>query len=173
VYGIAALAGVGLLMIWRRAPLLAWPAALLAVVLGWAIGGMPQLNEQRSGRLFVRSILESQPPQHTLALVGYKEQFLLYLEKPLLNFGHRRSREGQQENYDAAAWLNAASQRVLLVPEENMRPCFGSAPQQETGKGRGERWFYVRAPADADCARRGDPARPLLYPPPGAHFVPE
>jgi 4-amino-4-deoxy-L-arabinose transferase-like glycosyltransferase len=173
VDAIAALSLLALLALWRRAPLLTWPATLLAVVLGWAYGGMPQLNEQRSGRLFVQSILESQPPDRVVAMVGYKEQFLLYLKRPLLNFGHRRSREGQQENYDAAAWLNAADGRVLLVPQDNMQPCFSTSPRQETGRGRGERWYYVSPPADVDCARRGDARRPLLYPPPGAHFVPE
>ena len=42
-----------------------------------------------------------------LALVAYKEQFLLYLDRPTVNFGHRRWLEGPQESYDAAAWLNA------------------------------------------------------------------
>ncbi|MEO7774583.1 MAG: glycosyltransferase family 39 protein [Steroidobacteraceae bacterium] len=173
VYFIAAGAVVALVLTWRSAPLLAWPAVLLIVVLGWAYGGMPQMNEQRSGRLFVRSILAAQPEGRTLALVGYKEQFLLYLQRPLLNFGHRRAREGLQEEYDAAAWLNAAPDRVLLVAADNMKACFGASPRQQTGRGRSERWYFVTAPAKTECAAAGNPERPILYPPPGAHFVPE
>ena len=63
-------------------------------------------------------------PTEQLALVAYKEQFLLYLDRPTVNFGHRRWREGPQESHDAAAWLNAGRDRVLLMPGDQLNPCF-------------------------------------------------
>ena len=53
------------------------------------------------------AMLAQLQPAEQLALVAYKEQFLLYLDHPTHNFGHRRWREGPQEGYDAAAWLNS------------------------------------------------------------------
>ncbi len=84
------------------------------------------MNGQRSGRDFVRDALAQLNPKEQLALVAYKEQFLLYLDRPTVNFGHRRWLEGAQESYDAALWLNAAPNRVLLVPESTLKkyPCF-------------------------------------------------
>ena len=60
---------------------------------------------------------------------------------PTVNFGHRRWLEGPQESYDAAAWLNAAPDRVLLVPDPTVKPstasCFiGSVERAGTQFGR-------------------------------------
>ena len=54
-----------------------------------------------------RGMLAQVKPTKSSRLVAYKEQFLLYLDRPTVNFGHRRWLEGPQESYDAAAWLNA------------------------------------------------------------------
>ena len=90
------------------------------------------------------------------------EQFLLYLDRPTVNFGHRRWLEGPQESYDASAWLNAAPHRVLLVPEDQLEPCF---PTNATKAGRSsdEDWYLVRGPASAECAAKGDLARAISY----------
>ena len=102
-----------------RAPLAAWPVALgsLAIVFSYFIA--PAMNGDDRAADFVRAVLAQVKPGEELALVAYKEQFLLYLDRPTVNFGHRRWLEGPQESYDAAAWLNAAPHRVLLVPADN------------------------------------------------------
>jgi hypothetical protein len=99
-----------------------------------------------------------------LALVNYKEQFLLYLDRPTVNFGHRRWQEGPQESHDAAAWLNAKPDRVLLVPEQTLKlyPCF-VANLTNVGRSSDEDWFLVRPPAVQSCVERGDAARAILY----------
>jgi hypothetical protein len=100
-------------------------------------------------------------PGEELGLVGYREQFLLHLDRPVVNFGHRRSFEGSQEFYDAAAWLNAGTARVLLVPEAAARECFPSAEQG--ARASRTSWYLVRGSASADCAERGDAARAIPY----------
>jgi hypothetical protein len=96
--------------------------------------------------------------------VAYKEQFLLYLDRPTVNFGHRRSFEGGQETFDASAWLNAAQDRVLLVPETPFKKygCF-QANAVKAGRTSDEDWYLVRAPAVQSCAEKGDAARAITY----------
>ena len=167
LYVYLALCGAGLLFAFLRAPLLAWPVALgsLAIVFSYLIG--PAMNGERSGADFVRNVLTQVKAEEQLALVGYKEQFLLYLDRPTVNFGHRRGFEGAQESYDAAAWLNAAPDRVLLVPAEMFKDegssnCFtGNATL--AGESSREEWYLVRAPAASECAAKGQAARAIPY----------
>ena len=159
-----ALCGAGLVFAYMRAPLLAWPVAIgsLAIVFSYFIA--PAMNGERSGADFVRSALAQVRPGERLALVAYKEQFLLYLDRPTVNFGHRRSFEGGQESFDAAAWLNAAPDRVLLVPEGPLKKyqCF-EANVTKAGRSSDEDWYLVRAPAVQSCAASGDATRAILY----------
>ncbi len=144
-----------------RAPLMAWPAVIgvLTVVFSFSIG--PDMNPERSSAPFVRGVLGQVRAGETLALVAYKEQFLLYLDRPTVNFGHRRWREGGSESEDAAAWLNAGANRVLLVPEDLLEPCFGGGTL--AGRASREDWYLVRPPADAQCAAQGDARRAIHY----------
>ena len=50
-----------------------------------------------------------------LGLVGAKEQYLLQLRRPSINFGHARWRERENEAADAAAWFAAKPGRALLM----------------------------------------------------------
>jgi hypothetical protein len=109
-------------------------------------------------------MLSEVKPGEQLALVAYKEQFLLYLDRPTVNFGHRRWMEGLQEAYDASAWLNAASHRVLLVPDDDLGTlkCF---PENATKVGHSSDtdWYLVRGPASAECAAKGDARKAIHY----------
>jgi 4-amino-4-deoxy-L-arabinose transferase-like glycosyltransferase len=164
LYLYLVLCGAGLAFAAWRAPLAAWPVALgsLAIVFSWFIA--PAMNGQRSGRDFVHHALAQVNPKEQLALVAYKEQFLLYLDRATVNFGHRRWLEGPQESYDAALWLNAAPDRVLLVPDSTLKkyPCFlvSLSPVGVTSR---EEWFLVRAPAERSCAEQGDSSRAISY----------
>jgi hypothetical protein len=123
----------------------------------------------------MRTALAQVRPDEQLGLVAYKEQFLLYLDRPSINFGHRRWQEGPQEYFDAAAWLNAAPGRVLLVPEEALVPkdrfrasqpaipCF-TANTAKVGTSSSTHWYLVRAPAETACAALGKTSRALAYP---------
>jgi len=163
-YVYLALCGVGLLIAYARAPLAAWPVAIgsLAIVFSYFIA--PAMNGERSGADFVRAVLAQVKPGEQLALVNYKEQFLLYLDRPTVNFGHRRWLEGPQESYDAAAWLNAAPDRVLLVPADTVKThsCFID-DLTLAGRSSDEDWFLVRPPAVQSCAEKGDACRAISY----------
>ena len=162
VYVYLSLCGTGLVYAFIRAPLAAWPVAIgsLTVVFSYFIA--PSMNGERSGQDFTRAALAQVQPGEELALVAYKEQFLLYLDRPIVNFGHRRVFEGPQESFDAAAWLDAAPGRVLLVPADQMEPCF-VANRVKAGVTSGEEGFLVRAPGAAQCAAKGDARRAIRY----------
>jgi 4-amino-4-deoxy-L-arabinose transferase-like glycosyltransferase len=169
LYVYLLLCAVGLAVAYFRQPLAAWPVALgsLAIVFSYLIA--PAMNAERSGGGFVKHMLTQVKPEEELALVAYKEQFLLYLDRPTVNFGHRRWLEGPQESYDAAAWLNAGPLRVLLVPDDTHETmqCF---PQNATNAGHSSDtdWYLVRGPASAECAAKGDAGKAIHYAvPPG------
>ena len=147
--------------IWRK-PIAAFPAALAALALWFSYWLAPLMNGERSGSDFTRAMLAQVDRGEQLGLVAYKEQFLLYLDRPIVNFGHRRGFEGPQEAYDAAAWLRSGTERVLLVPADILEPCF-PAGGTLAGRSSDEDWYLVRA-ASEDCAQKGIAARAIRYP---------
>jgi 4-amino-4-deoxy-L-arabinose transferase-like glycosyltransferase len=151
---------------WRWKPLLTWPATFVgcALAFSWAIE--PRIDAQRSGEAFTRAALAQVRPNVELGLVGYKYQFLLYIDRPVVDFGHRRWLDPLSEEHDAARWLDALPDRELLVPESELGPCFERSPREIAGITVGERWLFVRPPAAPACAARGDPRRVLHYTPP-------
>jgi 4-amino-4-deoxy-L-arabinose transferase-like glycosyltransferase len=163
-----ALCGTGLLFAILRAPLAAWPVAIGSLTLVFSYVIAPAMNGERSGQDFTRALLKQVRAGEQLALVDYKEQFLLYLDRTTVNFGHRRGFEAGQESFDASAWLNAAPDRVLLVPEKPFKTfqCF-TANAVLAGRTSDEDWYLVRAPASQTCAGKGDATRAIEYPVPG------
>ncbi|HVY67091.1 MAG TPA: glycosyltransferase family 39 protein [Gammaproteobacteria bacterium] len=160
------LSGIAWIVCAVRRPILAWPTvfAALAVVVSYTV--LPRLDGERSTRAFMKHVLAEVPRGTELAVAAYKEQFLLYLDGPLVNFGHARWREGGQELYDAAAWLNAQPGRVLLLPESSVEPCFGQTLRRPAGEASGDRWVLASGMAEESCAAKGRPGRAILYRPP-------
>jgi 4-amino-4-deoxy-L-arabinose transferase-like glycosyltransferase len=149
--------------LWRK-PVAAYAAAVAGLAIWFSYFLAPQMNGERSGSDFTKAVLTQVNTDEQLALVAYKEQFLLYLDRPTVNFGHRRFLEGPQEAYDASAWLNQVPQRVLLVPASQLTPCFRKHAWL-AGEASGERWYLARSPAESACAEKGDPRRAIYYQP--------
>ena len=162
-----ALAVAALLVLLRpRRGALAWAASLavLALVQGYWIA--PMLDATRSGRAFMAGVEARVPATEELGLVDYREQYLLHARRPLTNFGHRRYLDGDQELFDAAAWLVAAPGRVLMVSRRGRDRCFAGAAATPLGEANRLEWFLVRGPADPGCAARGDLGAARRYVPP-------
>lgn len=147
---------------WR--PLWAWPLVLACLTVHWGLGVAPQIDGERSARNFMMGTLDQVPREQQLGLVAYKEQFLLYLDRPVINFGHARWREGMAEAYDAARWLaEDGSNRVLLVPQHLLAPCFESAKRKWAGESSDDDWWLVSGPPQPECVQRGDPTKVIEY----------
>jgi 4-amino-4-deoxy-L-arabinose transferase-like glycosyltransferase len=149
------------LALWRK-PVAAYAASVAGLAIWFSYFLAPQMNGERSGSDFTKAVLTQITLDEQLALLAYKEQFLLYLDRPTVNFGHRRFLEGPQEAYDASAWLNAAPNRVLLVPADQLTPCFRKHAWL-AGEASGERWYLARSPAESSCVERGDAKRAIYY----------
>lgn len=156
ILGTALLAGA-------RRGFLAWAATL--AILCWIQGLWinPQLDASRSGRDFMRRVEAHVPSSAELGLAGYREQFLLQATRPVVNFGHRRWREGRREAEDAALWLDARADRVLLVDAVTRRACFATAVARSMGAAGGVEWFLVTGRAAPDCASRGRASAAIPY----------
>ena len=149
---------------WKK-PILAWPAVLVSVAVVWSYGISPAIDGERSARTFTTKMLALVPKGTDLGLLGYKEQFLLYLDRPVTNFGHARWREGPQESYDASVWLNGAPGRVLLVPESALETCFVGTSKQLAGVSSGDKWYLLRGQATQACVDKGDGSKAISYSP--------
>ncbi len=151
---------------WRWRPILTWPATLAACALAFSFAIEPRIDAQRSGQAFMRAALAHVPAGDELGLVEYKYQFLLYLDRAVVDFGHRRWIDALSEQHDAARWLDAAPRRVLLVPRSQLAPCFMRSPREPVGETAGDAWFLVSAPASPACAAQGNSAHALEFRPP-------
>lgn len=148
----------------RGAPL-AYTGVLATIL---AITGLwinPALNAERSGETFIRRVEAAARDVRELGLVGYKEQYLLQLSRPTVNFGHSRWIEGPHEASDAAAWLAAKEGRALLVPKWARDECFQDAHAIELGRENGHVWFLVSGLANAKCVAAGNLAKARVYHP--------
>lgn len=164
--GLLCLVGVASLAWWWRRPHCALLATLCAawLIAGWWV--FPQMDGRRSARDFITRLEAAADPSRQLGLLAYHENFLWQLHRPSVNFGHRRFREGNREAWDAAAWLAAAPDRQLLVPEEMVSPCFTiAAGKLDVGVASSRHWYLVWDPPAPECARRGDAGRALFYSP--------
>ncbi|MBM4215132.1 MAG: glycosyltransferase family 39 protein [Gammaproteobacteria bacterium] len=166
IYAFAALASVAWVLALKFKPILAWPSALACLTLTWGFGVAPQINGERSASEFIRQVTAAVPEDRELGLLAYKEQFLLYLDRDTVNFGHARWREGDAEAFDAALWLSGNEQRVLLVPEHFVQTCFGQNPRQFAGESSDDRWYLITGTPSRECVERGNPQKVIRYPTP-------
>lgn len=166
VYGFAIAATAAWLVALRWRPLLAWPLVLACLTVSWGVGIAPQINGERSASTFVRQMLAQVPREAELGLLAYREQYLLYLDRDVVNFGHARWREGDAEAFDAARWLAGDSKRILLVAERHLDRCFAVNPRQRVGESSDEQWFLVTGIPASDCIARGNANTVIRYQPP-------
>lgn len=159
---------------WRRG-LAAFAVSFWAALIIQGLWVNPMINDSRSGRDFVAALERAVPEGAELGVVAWREQFLLYLSRPITHFGHSRWREERKEAEDAAVWLAATPGRVLLVNGRSLEQCFGSTERKWIGKSGRENWWLVQGPPDAECVAKGNKARERIYRPPetpAGHLLP-
>lgn len=167
--GVVAAAGlVALLLLRVRDGWLAYAAVLAVALTTVGVLVNPRIDAVRSGREFMRTVEQASAGIAELGLVGPKEQYLLQLRRPSVNFGHARWREREQEAADAAAWLAQQPGRALLLDSRALDACFASAEARELARANRQRWLLVTGAPRADCVARGDASRARLYWPPDA-----
>jgi 4-amino-4-deoxy-L-arabinose transferase-like glycosyltransferase len=168
--GIAAVLGLAALALFRvRDGWFAYGATLAGLLVTVGLVVYPRIDEARSGRAFMAKVEGATAGIAELGLVGAKEQYLLELRRPSINFGHARWREREKEAADAAAWFAARPGRALLVDKKARELCFKDTPARELGRANRQKWFIVTGgAADSACVERGDLSKARLYIPPNA-----
>jgi hypothetical protein len=158
-------------MIWFR-PVRGLAGLAGFIASSWLVVGVmvaPLIDPVRSGHALMTALEANLAPDESVGLVGWKEQFLLYLDDPVTVFGHRRF-DRQQELHDAVAWMQRGQKRRLFLPETAARSCFAGRGLL-IGYAHGENW-YLTAPGDltAECAAQpGRPEAARVYDAPPEH----
>jgi 4-amino-4-deoxy-L-arabinose transferase-like glycosyltransferase len=167
---VVGVAGALVLAMFRvRDGWLAYGGTIAVVLVTAGLVVNPRIDAARSGRDFMERVEAVSASIAELGLVGAKEQYLLELRRPSVNFGHARWREKEQEAADAAAWYAAGPGRALLMDSRTRELCFAQATALELGRENREQWFMVTSgPADAACITTGDLRRARVYIPPNA-----
>ena len=157
VLGLLGFALVGKLR--RRGPEALLAFSLLAwLFVGWWIN--PLLNDVRYPRRFMARVEALAGPDAELGQVNWREQFVLAGERPLRTFGYAR-RDGDAECREAADWLAGGPQRRLLVPAQQLAPCFAAGRAERLGFRHGRDWYLVPPVAiEPACAGAGAAGAP-------------
>ena len=114
------------------------------LVVGWWV--QPLLNPMRSAAPFMATVGALAGPGGEIALVQWKEQFVLHADRPVRHFGYfREDLEG--ETREAAAWLLAGPDRSVLLPRESLAPCFDADRCVGLGQRHRKEWLVARVDA--------------------------
>lgn len=131
------------------------------LVLGWYL--MPVIDDERSGARILEAAYAVLPADADLGITRPKESLILQARGPFTNFGHRRP-DLDQEVRDAAAWLAAAPDRYLILPDEVLEPCFRSGTLIPLGYAHRREWLLAGPDSVApDCAAEGNAQTAVPY----------
>jgi 4-amino-4-deoxy-L-arabinose transferase-like glycosyltransferase len=162
----AALGALALGLLRLRDAWLAYAGVLAGALAALGFIVHPRMDGERSGRDFMQRLEQASAGIAELGLVGGKDQYLLALRRPSVNFREARWRDRDAVVTDAAAWLAERPGRALLVDSRAREACFAAAAALDLGHANRQHWFLVSGAADEACVRRGDRARAHLYLPP-------
>jgi len=124
------------------------------LVIGWWV--QPLFNATRSAAPFMAKVGELIGADGELALVQWKEQLVLYADRPVTHFGYLRQ-DTDREAHQAAEWALVAPHRFVLLPRESLAPCFVANRCFAVGQRNHRDWLVAPGAAiDPSC---GGPAR--------------
>lgn len=149
-----------LLVLIRRQDLLVRLAATSLTL--WAFVAVlvwPRVDPYRTPQEMMEQVEQKLPPSSELALLYFKEQFLLFSHRPLTHFSYLAPLEEQERN--AWLWMREAPQRFLLVPTDAELSCFDVNKTVSLGEAHRREWVIYGA--ETLRARCEKPRRELRY----------
>ncbi len=141
--GVAVL-GVTLLT-WRRQVLEQLSIAALACWLFVAWWVWPVMDPHRTPKAMMAQLEQRLDHSHEVGLLKFKEQFLLFSQRPLVHFSYLDPAEEQERN--AWQWMRENPQRVLLLPDSLALTCFDIGRAQVLGTEHRRDWVLLDASA--------------------------
>jgi 4-amino-4-deoxy-L-arabinose transferase-like glycosyltransferase len=119
---------------------------MVALWLGWSFGIAPQLNDSSSASGLMARVRARLAPGDQIGLVAWKEQNLLMLDRPAVDFGF--SRPWTRQYADAVAWqAEDPAHRWLFVQEPAMGACVRRDRAIDLGHANRREWWLFRADA--------------------------
>lgn len=157
----APLTGLGVALIavllWlRRSDLFVRLAA--ASLVGWLFVALlvwPRVDPYRTPQDMMEAVEQHLPPGAELGLIAFKEQFLLFSQRPLTHFSYLAPLLQQEQN--AWIWMREAPNRHLLVPTDGELGCFDVSRAVSLGEAHRREWVLLGP--DAVRPTCGTPAR--------------
>ncbi|MDP2023163.1 MAG: glycosyltransferase family 39 protein [Hydrogenophaga sp.] len=157
----APLTGLGVALIavllWlRRSDLFVRLAA--ASLVGWLFVALlvwPRVDPYRTPQDMMQAVEQHLPPGAELGLIAFKEQFLLFSQRPLTHFSYLAPLLQQEQN--AWIWMREAPNRHLLVPTDGELGCFDVSRAVSLGEAHRREWVLLGP--DAVRPTCGTPAR--------------
>lgn len=161
VMGVALLA---VLVLMRRREV--FPRLAAASLTIWVVVSLmvwPRVDPYRTPQALMQQVEQRLPPSSELALLFFKEQFLLFSQRPLTHFSYLAPLQEQERN--AWIWMHEAPNRFLLVPTDAELGCFDVAKAVSLGEAHRREWVIFGADTmRPDCAPP-ERARRYLYRP--------
>jgi hypothetical protein len=105
-------------------------------------------------------------PQDELLLTNFREQFLLFADRPLNHFSYLQADEPQPKN--AAVWLQASPHRWVLGPINNLVHCFAADKGIALGQRHGDSWYLFQANAVLPACQSAQSSGAAIY-----HYEPK
>jgi len=141
------LGSLGLLANWllRRQPLTAILATLTLLWLHYGFWSYPLMNHLRTPQQIMQQVGQQLAPEDELLLTNFREQFLLFADRPLSHFAYLQSDKPQVT--DAAIWVQASAHRWVLGPINNLSKCFIAEKGVNLGQRHGDDWYLFQADA--------------------------
>ncbi|MEM8514093.1 4-amino-4-deoxy-L-arabinose transferase-like glycosyltransferase [Massilia sp. MP_M2] len=139
-----ALAGIVLLLRTRAL----FEQLALASVLSWLYIGFwvwPTIDPHRTPRAVLQQLERRLAPDAEVGMLDFKEQFLLFADRPLVHFSYLAPLAEQERS--AWHWMRAAPARVLLVPGHLALRCFDLTQQRMLGQAHRRDWVLLDAAA--------------------------
>ena len=132
---------LGLMVNWflRKQPLTAILTTLALVWFHYGFWSYPLMNHLRTPQDIMETVSKTIPAQDELLLTNFREQFILFANRPLEHFAYAQP-NGPQPS-DAAVWLSQKSGRWVLGPIHNLQYCFDPAKGKDLGLRHGDDWY--------------------------------
>lgn len=130
-----------------------WTSAAWAVALCWVLycsWGYRAMDPWRSDEQFMALVEQRVPQDAQLAVVGFKEQQLLFTHQPLTHFGFHS--DINEEVLAARDWLQEApDQRWLLLPESAAKQCWQESQWQDVDRIHRHNWVLIDGQQISKC----------------------
>ncbi len=129
-------------------------AGLAGLWLLWGFWACPLLNDSSSARSLMRQVGSMIGPQAELGMVAWKEQNLLFADRPVTDFGFVKP--WREQLGAAIRWQEAApAQRWIFVLANAMAPCIDQRGARYVGHANRREWWLFRADAVVEACRGG------------------